>query len=463
MTMSNPSLDANRSLRESAEAIWRAGVSAVDSTKLVKQILHCSAQTLTVFDHQFRLDELDRIIVVGAGKAGAGMAAGVEAALGDNLVDAKVTGWINVPADCVRPLRQIHLHPARPAGINEPTAEGVQGSERILDLVESMTDRDLCLVLISGGGSALLPAPSEGISLADKLLVTRHLMHSGATIEELNTVRKRISRIKGGGLLRAAPAGKMISLIISDVSGDPLDIIASGPTVCDSGTAREALNVLDRLIGRDHPEKAIPKSVWKLLERKVRHGDEYLTPRITCRNIIIGNNLTAVRAAAQQATSLGFEVTNLGSDRQGIAREVGVELAELCLTMRDQEQPRSLCFLAGGEPVVKLAASKLPRRGGRNQEVALAAAARMEDENLERIIVLSGGTDGEDGPTDAAGAFIDADVQQRMKSLNLHPQAFLDINDSYTFFSQVDGLLKTGPTHTNVMDLQVAIVTGKST
>lgn len=457
----NPTNNAYADLFTQARTIWSAGVAAVDSTKLVQRVIRCDDHSLEILDHRFLLARIERIIVVGAGKAGAGMAAGVEEALGERLVDAKVTGWVNVPADCARPLRRIHLHPARPAGMNEPTEEAVQGCDRILDLVRSMNDNDLCLVLISGGGSALLPAPINGISLADKLAVTRQLMQSGATIQEMNTVRKRLSRVKGGGLLRAISAGTVITLIISDVAGDPLDIIASGPTVCDQGTAQDALHVLEQLIGRNHQEKMIPRSVWNVLDQLAAAGARRQPPAVTCQNIVIGNNQTAVKAAADMAQNLGYEVRNLGSDRQGIAKEVGVELAELALAARDEDLTRGVCFVAGGEPVVKLTPTKLPRRGGRNQEVALAAATRFENEHIERLIVLSGGTDGEDGPTDAAGAYFDADIQCTTKSRGLHPDEFLKINDSYTFFSQVGGLLKTGPTHTNVMDLQIVLVAGK--
>ncbi|MEI8019374.1 MAG: DUF4147 domain-containing protein, partial [Schlesneria sp.] len=315
-------------------------------------------------------------------------------------------------------------------------------------------------VLISGGGSALLPAPVPGISLEDKLNVTRCLMRSGATIQELNTVRKRLSLVKGGGLLRAASAGRMISLIISDVPGDPLDIIASGPTVCDTGTPNDAFAVLQKYSTRTSHNSSVPDSVWKALEDQARTPDSQNVPRIQCRNCIIGNNQTALDAAASHAQSLGFEVRNLGTNRQGIASDIGVELAEICLTSRREVLGKGLCFLGGGEPVVRLAATDRPRKGGRNQEVALAAGYRWAHEDIRRFIVLSGGTDGEDGPTDAAGAFYDAAIQENARKRGLQPNEFLAINDSYTFFDQVGGLIKTGPTHTNVMDLQIALVSG---
>ena len=448
-------------LRQRLEAIWKAGVSAVDSEALVRRAIRLDQGRLQILGETFPLERLCRIIVVGAGKAGAGMAAGVEQALGPDLVQSKVTGWVNVPLDCVRPLQRIHLHAARPPGVNEPTAQGVSGSEAILKLVASLTDHDLCLVLISGGGSALLPAPTDGISLEDKLAVTRCLMNSGATIQQLNTVRKRLSRIKGGGLLRAASAGRMLALIISDVPGDPLDIIASGPTVCDTGTAQDAIQVLEQIVGpSDDPNRKIPLSVWNALKEQSLKKTSISTETIPCRNCVIGNNRTAVDAAANYARSLGYEVRDLGSDRQGIAREMGIELAERCLDVRKHSFSTNVCFVAGGEPVVKLAETKRPRRGGRNQEFALAAGQRWWNDDIGGMALLSGGTDGEDGPTDAAGAIVDSQILKTARDLGLNPEPFLAINDSYTFFDRVGGLLKTGPTHTNVMDLQIALVAG---
>ncbi len=447
-------------LRDQAEAIWSAGVAAVDSAALVRRAIRCDDSAITVSGQRLDIASIGRIIVIGAGKAGAGMAAGIESSFGSELVASKVFGWINVPSGCIRPLQQIHLHAARPAGVNEPTSDGVFGCQRILELVSSLDENDLCLVLISGGGSALLPAPVPGISLEDKLKVTRCLMRSGATIQELNTVRKRLSLVKGGGLLRAAKAGRMIALIISDVPGDPLDIIASGPTVCDTGTANDAFAVLQKYSTRTTHNSTVPDSVWKVLEEQIRKGDARNIPAIHCRNCIIGNNQTALDAAASHARSLGFEVRDLGTNRQGIASDIGVELAEICLTSRPEAVGKGLCFLGGGEPVVRLAATDRPRKGGRNQEVALAAGDRWANEDIRRFVVLSGGTDGEDGPTDAAGAFYDAAIQENARKRGLQPNEFLAINDSYTFFDQVGGLIKTGPTHTNVMDLQIALVSG---
>lgn len=446
---------SSESLRNHAQEIWRAGVWAVDSERLVRDAIVSAEECLIIAGHVLPLANIGRIVVVGAGKAGAGMAAGFEAAVPESLLQNRVSGWINVPADCVRTLQKVHLHPARPAGINEPTAEGAMGSERILELVSELTSQDVCIVLLSGGGSALLPAPAEGISLADKQAITRMLMHSGASIQELNTVRKQLSKIKGGRLAAATKAGLILSLIISDVIGDPLDVIASGPTVADSATAEDALAILSKF---DPNRLNAPDAVWTCLEHKASKSEHMPFPAERVHNHIIGSNRVALDAAAKRAIELGYAVESLGSDNADEAQAVGRNLARLARKRKTARNPSPVCLLSGGEPVVHLAPTKEPRKGGRNQEVALAALVELGDEGLENIVVLSGGTDGEDGPTDAAGAFSDAGVHASAIKQHLDPTSFLAINNSYPFFEQTGGLLKTGPTHTNVMDLRVVLV-----
>ncbi len=464
-------------LRQLARTIWEAGVAAVSSERLVHNAIRCDGKTLSICGHDFEIGSLHRIVVLGAGKAGAGMAAAVEASLGSELTDTKVTGWVNVPADCVRPLRRITLHPARPPGLNEPTEAGVFGTQRILELAASLRDDDLAIVLISGGGSALSPAPIPGITLADKQAVTRFLMRSGATIQELNTVRKHLSLFKGGGLARTASQAKAaITLIISDVIGDPLDVIASGPTVADTTTAADALAVLDRF-GAQPPD--VPANV--ALTLRVRKAELARSPASDSDIVraldapcvpgfphaerksyvhVIGNNATALDAAANKARELGFAVKLLGSNNAGEAQSFGHELAELCRRIRDGQADVTppVCILSGGEPIVKLVPIDQPRKGGRNQEVALAALQHLWNNGLDHIAILSGGTDGEDGPTNAAGAVVDETLRQSAIAQGLDPAEFLAINNSYPFFEQTGGLLLTGPTHTNVMDLRVAVV-----
>jgi glycerate-2-kinase len=443
-------------LREDARAIWLAGVDAVRAERLVRNVVHLQGDELSVCGHRLRIPSFGQIAVVGGGKAGAGMATAVEEALGEDLLAQKVTGWVNVPADCVRPTQRIRLHAARPAGVNEPTLEGVEGTEKILNIVDQLTADDLCLVLISGGGSALLPAPKPPITLEHKHAVTRFLMHCGAAIHELNAVRKRLSRVKGGGLARASRAGQLLALIISDIVGDPLDMIASGPTYPDPTTDAQALAVL-RKFNAKPPD--VPQEVLDYLDHAAEQGAAPADFPDNVANHIIGSNADAVTAAATEAGRRGYRVVSLGSENCGDADEEGRELAERCRALRGDPQPAGpVCLLSGGEPVVRLAKTDRPRKGGRNQQLVLAGLDALKDDGMDRIVLLSGGTDGEDGPTDAAGALADAELLRMARRKKVEPGPYLEINDAYTFFEQVDGLLKTGPTHTNVMDLRVALV-----
>jgi glycerate 2-kinase len=447
-------------LRDDALEIWRAGLRAVDSGLLVRESVRVAGNQLLVAGERLDLERIGRIVVVGAGKAGAGMAAGLLEALGAGIVaEKKLTGWLNVPADCVRSLPPITLHPARPAGSNEPTAAGVAGAEEILRLVQSMGPKDLCLCLISGGASALLPAPAAGITLADKLAVTRHLSAAGANIIELNTVRKHLSRIKGGGLSRACRAGRLITLVISDVIGDPLDVIASGPTVADTTTSEQAQAVLEKYRARD---AQIAESVFDHLQRGresfLRQRDRLeMNPKLECANVVIGNNATAVEAAGKEAERRGYSpALDATSELEGLAEDVGSQLAERAMLMRDSDGPD--CLITGGEPVVRLVPAESRGLGGRNQQLALAALVAFEQSRCDRVALVAGGTDGEDGPTDAAGAVVDADILASARRLNLDPADYLARNDAYHFFEPLAALLKTGPTHTNVCDVRVVVV-----
>jgi glycerate 2-kinase len=441
-------------LRQDAIQIWQAGLEAVRSDRLVHNFVRVESDVLTIGDDSIKLSDIRRILVVGAGKAGAGMAAGLEQALGEQLLASKqVVGWVNVADDCVRQLKAIHLHGARPAGINEPTTAGVVGAAEIRRLVESASHEDLCIVLISGGASALLPDPIDGVLLTDKLAITRFLSSAGANIEQLNMVRKQLSRLKGGGLARACRAGHLYALIISDVLGDPLDVIGSGLTACNSTTIDDALAVLDEfkaaaagvapdavaLLQRRRKDVAIPKSSTEV------------------HNLIIGNNAVAVDAAGLEAERRGYSHAMVSATKsEGFAEDVGRHLATMAVHMRNHAGPN--CLISGGEPVVRLAPVAERGRGGRNQQLVLAAMQQLEDVGGERIAILSAGTDGEDGPTDAAGAVCDDEILQEAGRLNLDLESYLKRNDAYTFFENLGGLIKTGPTHTNVCDLRVVTV-----
>ncbi len=440
-------------LRRDAMAVWQAGVDAVAPERLIRQAMQRQGSSLIVGEETIELDGVARIAVVGAGKAGAGMAAAVEEVFGPELLAEKqLAGWVNVPEDTVRPLRRIHLHGARPAGVNEPTEAGAEGSQQVLDLVASLGTDDLCLCLISGGGSALMPAPIEEITLQDKLAVTRHLSAAGANIQQLNAVRKQLSRIKGGGLARACRAGRLVSLIISDVLGDPLDVIASGPTVEDSSTPEEALAVLETFGAR---EGGVPEQVFNALRRKQGAGPSRRAARVT--NLIIGNNATAVDAAGEEAVRLGYSPAMVSArDSEGAAEEIGRHLAHMALRMRDEPGPD--CLVSGGEPTVRLAPQEIRGLGGRNQQLVLAALESLAVDGAKDIVLLSGGTDGEDGPTDAAGAWLDEAVLAAARERKLTAADYLARSDAYHFFEPLGALLKTGPTGTNVCDLRIVVV-----
>jgi len=435
--------------REHARAIWDAAVAAADPFELVRA-------ALTGSELNQAIARAGRIVVVGGGKAGAAMAAGAEAALANRL--DRTAGVINVPEGALRPLRTIRLNVGRPAGVNQPTAAGVAGVRNMLDLIKTTGPGDIGLCLLSGGGSALLPAPVEGVSLKDKQDVTTLLSAGGAAIDEMNCVRKHLSAVKGGRLAQAfAEHGcPLFSLIISDVIGDPLDVIASGPTAADPTTFADALAVLER---RALMTKT-PQAVLDHL-RAGAAGAFAETPKAlpdTAHNLILANNAMALTAAARRAEELGYPVLNLGAFIEGETQQVAVVMAGIVRSIHADGQPMRppVCLLSGGETTVTLTANH--GRGGRNQEFALATMLKLGKDGMRNVILLSGGTDGEDGPTDAAGAVADADTLVRSSAQQIDPAAFLGRHDAYTLFEKVGGLLKTGLTQTNVMDVRVLLI-----
>jgi glycerate 2-kinase len=438
-------------LRDDARTIWQAAVDAARPQTLIP--LAFADPNLPL---QTDLRNASKILVVGAGKAGVSMAQAVETELRDAL--DRVVGLVNVPDDPagLPALQRIRLHPARPAATNQPTAAGVEGAEKILELMKTAGPDDVALCLISGGGSALLPAPVAGISLEDKQHVTKLLHSCGATINEMNAVRKHLSAIKGGRLAQAFSGRVLVSLIISDVIGDPLDVIASGPTAADPSTFGDALAVLGKyaLIGQT------PPPIVQHLERgsrgEIPETPKALTPHV--HNCILGNNAKSLAAAEAKAKELGYPVLNFGSYLEGETREIGIALAGLLRAIRHQGRPvpPPVCVLSGGETTVTLRDNH--GLGGRNQELVLAMLVKLGQEGMGNTVLLSGGTDGEDGPTDAAGACADARTLAKAQALGLNAAEFLGRNDGYHFFEATGDLLKTGLTQTNVMDVRVMLL-----
>jgi len=458
-------------LRSDAISIWQAGVCAVAPNHLIRRTLRVEGANLWIADQPVDLRQIDRIAVVGAGKASAAMARAVEETLGPRIAKEKnLTGWINVPADQVDPQpAHIHLHAARPATVNEPTEEGAAGTRRILEIVDSLGPRDLCLCLISGGGSALLPAPVQGVTVEDKRQVALALSEAGVQIGEINTVRSALSRIKCGGLARACRASRLVGLIISDVLGDPLPSIASGPTIVDqTPDPARALDILERA---NAAKRGVSPAVFEYLHAAARRGttesSTAIPTRTEVRNLLIGNNATAVDGAGIRAESLGYRYLMRCDTNPNVEAEaVGRQMADLAVHMLADTNPDAPdCLITGGEPVVRLADRSIRGKGGRNQQLVLAALVRLlqyETPIAGRLVILSGGTDGEDGPTDAAGAVIDDRVLDAVRRSNLDPADYLARNDAYRFFQSLDSLLITGPTGTNVCDLRVALIEKKS-
>ncbi len=437
------------SMKRDAIEIFNAAVSAVEPSAAVKRVLKAKGNTLTVSGHYYDLREIAHIYVVGAGKASAAMAKAIE-----DLMMARITdGAVTVKYGYVADLRKIRL---TEAGHPVPDENGVRGSERIVEVLRKATGEDLVIGLISGGGSALTPLPVEGISLADKQTVTRSLLNCGATIHEINSMRKHLSRIKGGGLARLAYPALVINLMLSDVIGDPIEVIASGPCVPDPSTFKDCQEIVEKYGLSDKLPFPILEYIQQGVEGKVPETPKPGDPLFEkVQNTVIGSNIVAVKAAEKKAKQLGYHTRILSTFIEGETREVAkvhsAVAKEIHKTGNPVEPPA--CVITGGETTVTIRGSGL---GGRNQEFALASVSEIS--GLDHTVVLSGGTDGSDGPTDAAGAIADSTTWQRANKSGLDPKVYLDNNDSYHFFEGVDDLLITGPTNTNVMDVRIILV-----
>lgn len=441
-------------LRTHIVAVLEAALHAVDPAAAVRAHLQLAGDTLHAGGRVYPLAEIERIVVVGGGKAGAPMAAALT-----DLLGARITaGVVNVKYGHTAAAGHWQGGALQivEAGHPVPDVAGQAGAERIAGLLGGLTPRDLVLVLISGGGSALLPLPVAGISLADIQALTQALLRCGADITEINTIRKHLSGLQGGQLARLAQPAQVITLILSDVVGAPLDVIASGPTVPDPTTYADAVAVLKRYAILDH----VPASVRDHLLAGAAGGrpetpkpGDPLFARVT--NIVIGDNASAGRAAVAAAQRRGFHSALLTTFVQGEAREVGRVVAGLAqgIACGQSDFARPACLVLGGETTVTVRGQGI---GGRNQELALAAAVALDSYALPagiEVAVVSLGTDGTDGPTDAAGGVAMRDTVARGRARGLDARAALADNDSYHYLAAVGDLLVTGPTNTNVNDL----------
>ncbi|MBI2156506.1 MAG: DUF4147 domain-containing protein, partial [Candidatus Rokubacteria bacterium] len=414
----------SRNVRDDARTIWQAALAAGDVGPLVRQHLRPDLR------HR-------RVVVLGCGKASGAMARAAGEVLGDRIGG----GFVVVKDGYTVPLDRVEL---AEAGHPVPDARGLAASARLLALAHGAREDDLVLVLVSGGGSALTPAPVPPVTLAEKQEVTRLLLAAGATIAELNAVRKHLSRLKGGQLARAAWPATLLTLALSDVIGDPLDVIASGPTAPDPTTYGDALDVLQSrglleripVVARERLEAGRRGEI----EETPKPGDR-LFSRVT--NVVIGNNALVTGAAVAAAGRLGYRPHFLTRALQGEAREVARDLVEHARRLAPPA-----CLIAAGETTVTV---RGPGRGGRCQELALAAALDLRPG--ERLTVLAAGTDGTDGPTGAAGAIVDATSVPRGAAAGADARRALDDNDAHAFLGASGDLLVTGPTNTNLLDL----------
>lgn len=463
-------MDTNNTIK----AIFSAGLNAVDPLVIVRGYSDMIRRIF--FNNRFK-----HLLLTGFGKASFQMARALEESPVGNLIsegivitkyghaisekaeDEKIG---NSEAENLSTSQPLSLSTSQSikspikvyeAGHPIPDENGLNATKKIIELLRTADKNTLVLCLVSGGGSALLVSPYNGITLNEKQHITELLLKAGADITELNTVRKHISGIKGGRLAEIAHPAKVVSLMISDVIGDKPDVIASGPTSPDLSTFDEALKIIDRFA----LNKKTPASIMDILNKGAL-GQITETPKSgnpvfnNVTNIIIGNNRLALEAAKEKAEALGFKAEIIFNTISGEAREAGKWLAGKAIKTKTSEAQRhkgTKCLISGGETTVTVAGKG---KGGRNTELALSFA--MEIDGKEGITLLSAGTDGTDGPTDAAGAVVDGKTISKAKSLGLNPDDYLKNNDSYNFFKKINSLLITGPTGTNVMDLQIIIV-----
>ena len=445
----NGGTKSDRKARKLALKSLETALSAVDPNEIMKSRLLMSDSNLSVNGCSFDLKRFKNVYVVGGGKASGSMAEALEQVLNKYIT----RGLVNVPYGTKNKTSIIKLH-----GASHPVPDkaGVEGTQHMLEIVGQAEEDDLVICLVSGGGSSLMPLPRGRISLADKRKITGALLKSGATINEINTVRKHISDFKGGWLAQKAYPATILNLVLSDVVGDPMDSIASGPTVPDSTTFGDAMAVLKRY----NLWTGAPEAIRRVLLDGEK-GRIPETPKANDKvfrkvfNVVVGNNRLSSLAACEYLRSEGLNTLLLTATLEGEARHVGTMLASIAREISFSGNPVSkpAGIVAGGETTVKVTGKG---RGGRNQEVALAAGLKLD--GLDGVVVVSLTTDGVDGPTDAAGAIVDGKTSARAGAMNLTPERYLVENDSYHFFSRLEDLIFTGPTGTNVNDISVIVV-----
>ncbi len=443
-------------MNREARRIFAAALAAADPGPAVERSLALRGERLLAGGREYRLDGFDRLLVVGGGKAAVSMGAAVEGILGDRISGGLLVARRGSSGVLSRIALARGSHPL-------PDEEGLRAALEILEIARSADERTLVLCLLSGGASALLAAPAPGLTLDDKQAVTGLLLRSGASIDELNAVRKHLSLLKGGRLARAAHPAAMLTLVLSDVIGDRLDVIASGPTAPDASTFADAAAVIAKYgLWPQLPARAaahLRRGLQGLEEETVRKEDPCFAG---ATHVLVGSLSLALDAAAAQAADLGFRVEIVTRELQGEARDAARWLAARALRSRAGLRAGDrLCLLSGGETTVTVRGAG---RGGRNQELALAFA--MEIASAQGITLLSVGSDGVDGPTDAAGAWVDGGTVRSAREAGLVAADYLANNDSFSFFHELDmrtGLgshVMTGPTGTNVMDIQVILLSG---
>jgi glycerate 2-kinase len=431
-----------------AEEIFLAGVESVMPDKMIRQAVYLQDTTLFISDIRILLDTINNIYIIGAGKASAIMAKEMESILSHRITE----GLVVVKYGHGFELKHTTV---LEAGHPVPDNNGYTATQKILEIATKANNNDLIICLISGGGSALLTDFPEGGSVEDIVLTNSLLLKSGADIKEINTVRKHLSKVKGGQLAKASHPATLISLVLSDVIGNPPDVIASGPTVPDTSTFKDAINVIEKY----NLVTKIPKPIFHYLKEGVK-GVHEETPKpsdpafINTHNIIIGSNIIALDAAYKKSVSLGLNTFLITTGFEGDTIETADQMVETALQFQnDTSINKPCCLLFGGETTLHVTGNG---KGGRNQHMALYAASLLRNKN--GITFLAAGTDGNDGPTKAAGAVVDSKTMESASMQDLDAFNYLIDFDSFHFFEKTGGHIITGPTMTNVMDIVIIII-----